>query len=145
MPIRRPHRPRRLAEALLAVTGGTPTHPHWVTPDDLWRDRLAVLAEQDAWPAAWGPRPGEPECRVPPGLLPESQARREDIYLMWCSAVRVSANVDSESKTVRKPRPRHRDDTKQRPIAEELLQEPPFERVPKPSAHPSATPRPLWL
>jgi len=43
---------RRLAEALLAVTGGTPTHPHWVTPDDLWRDRLAVLAEQDAWLAA---------------------------------------------------------------------------------------------
>jgi hypothetical protein len=34
---------RRLAAALLAMTGGTPTHPHWVTPDDLWRDRLAVL------------------------------------------------------------------------------------------------------
>jgi hypothetical protein len=38
---------RQLA-ALLAVTGGTPSHPNWVTPDDLWRDRLAVLAEQDA-------------------------------------------------------------------------------------------------
>jgi hypothetical protein len=25
----------RMAAALLAVTGGTPTHPHWVTPDDL--------------------------------------------------------------------------------------------------------------
>ncbi len=34
---------RRLAAALLAVTGGTQAHPHWVTPDDLWRDRLAVL------------------------------------------------------------------------------------------------------
>jgi hypothetical protein len=32
---------RRLAAALLAVTGGTQAHPH--TPDDLWRDRLAVL------------------------------------------------------------------------------------------------------
>jgi hypothetical protein len=102
---------RRLAEALLAVTGGTPTHPHWVTPDDLWRDRLAVLAEQDAWLAAWGPRPGEPDCRVPPALLPESQARREDTYLLWRSAVRVSTDADSESKTVRKPRPRRRDDT----------------------------------
>ena len=51
---------RRLAAALLAVTGGTPTHPHWVTPDDLWRDRLAVLAEQGAWLAAWGARPGTP-------------------------------------------------------------------------------------
>jgi hypothetical protein len=102
---------RRLAEALLAVTGGTPTHPHWVTPDDLWRDRLAVLAEQDAWLAAWGPRPGEPDCRVPPALLPESQARREDTYLLWRSAVRVSTEADSERKTVRKPRPRHRDDT----------------------------------
>ena len=37
---------RRLAAALLAVTGGTQAHPHWVTPDDLWRDRLAVLADQ---------------------------------------------------------------------------------------------------
>ena len=33
----------RLAAALLAVTGDTPAHPHWVTPDDLWRDRLAIL------------------------------------------------------------------------------------------------------
>jgi hypothetical protein len=43
---------RRLAAALLAVTKGTPAQPHWVTPDDLWRDRLAVLAEQGAWLAA---------------------------------------------------------------------------------------------
>jgi len=39
---------RRLAAALLAVTGGTQAHPHWVTPDDLWRDRLAVLADPRA-------------------------------------------------------------------------------------------------
>jgi hypothetical protein len=102
----------RLAAALLAVTGGTPTHPHWVTPDDLWRDRLAVLTEQGAWLMAWGPRPGEPDCRVPPALLPESQERREDTYLLWRSAVRVSTDADSKSKTVRKPRPRRRDDTK---------------------------------
>ena len=102
---------RRLATALLAVTRGTQAHPHWITPDDLWRDRLRVLAEQNAWLAAWGPRPGEPDCRVPPALLPESQARREDTYLLWRSAVRVSTDADSESETVRKPRPRHRDDT----------------------------------
>jgi hypothetical protein len=104
---------RRLAAALLAMTGGTPTQPHWVTPDDLWRDRLAVLAEQNAWLAAWGPRPGEPDCRVPPALLPESQARREDTYLLWRSAMRVSTDADSESKTVRKPRPRRRNDAEQ--------------------------------
>ena len=46
---------RRLAAALLAVTGGTQAHPHWVTPDDLWRDRLAVLADQGAWLAAGVP------------------------------------------------------------------------------------------
>ena len=92
---------RRLAAALLAVTGGTPAHPHWVTPDDLWRDRLAVLADQGAWLAAWGPRPGEPDCRVPPALLPESQTRRENAYLLWRSTVRVSTDVDSESKTAR--------------------------------------------
>jgi hypothetical protein len=104
---------RRLAEALLAVTGGTPTHPHWVTPDDLWRDRLAVLAEQDTWLAAWGPRPGEPDCRVPPALLPESQARRKDTYLLWRSAVRVSTDDDGGSRAVRKPRSRRRKDVEQ--------------------------------
>ena len=46
---------RRLGAALLAVTGGTQAQPHWVAPDDLWRDRLAVLAEQSAWLAALGP------------------------------------------------------------------------------------------
>jgi hypothetical protein len=102
---------RRLAAALLAVTGGTSTQPQWATPDDLWRDRLAVLAEQDAWLAAWGPRPGEPDCRVPPALLPESQARHENAYLLWRSTVRVSTDADNGSRAVRKPRPRRRDDT----------------------------------
>ena len=62
----------------LAVTEGTPAHPHWVSPDDLWRDRLAVFTEQGAWLAAWGPRSGEPDCRVSPTLLPESQTRQEN-------------------------------------------------------------------
>ena len=35
----------RLVAALLAVTDGTQAHPHWITPDDLWRDWLAVLAD----------------------------------------------------------------------------------------------------
>jgi hypothetical protein len=100
---------RQLAAALLALTGGTPAHPHWVTPDDLWRDRLAVLAEQGAWLAAWGPRPGEPDCRVPPALLPESRTRRENAYLLWHSTVRVSSDADAESRT--KPRSRRRNDT----------------------------------
>src|SRR3954470_17732199 len=95
---------RQLAAALLAVTGGTQAQPHWVTPDDLWRDRLAVLADQGAWLAAWGPRPGEPDCRVPPALLPESRTRRENAYLLWRSTVRVSTDDDGESKIARKPR-----------------------------------------
>jgi len=90
---------RRLAAALLAVTGGTQAHPHWVTPDDLWRDRLAVLAEQNAWLAAWGPRPGEPDCRVPPTLLPESQTHQANAYLLWHSTVRASSDVDTENRT----------------------------------------------
>src|SRR3954447_12013378 len=104
---------RQLAAALLAVTGGTPAHPHWVTPDDLWRDRLAVLAEQNAWLAAWGPRPGDPDCRVPPALLPESRTRRENAWLLWRSTVRVSTDTDSESRAVRKPRSRRRNDVEQ--------------------------------
>jgi hypothetical protein len=103
----------RLAAALLAVTGGTQTHPHWVTPDDLWRDRLAVLADQGAWLAAWGPRPGEPDCRVPPALLPESQTRRANAYLLWRSTVRVSTHDDDRSRTTPKPRPRRRNDAEQ--------------------------------
>jgi hypothetical protein len=104
---------RQLAAALLAVTGGTLAHPHWVTPDDLWRDRLAILADQGAWLASWGPRPGEPDCRVPPALLPESQKRRENAYAWWRSTARVSTDVDSESKTARKPRSHRRDDAGQ--------------------------------
>src|SRR3954451_6353843 len=104
---------RRLAAALLAVTGGTQTHPHWVTPDDLWRDRLAVLADQGAWLASWGPRPGEPGCQVPPALLPESQTRRENAYALWRSTVPASTDVDSGSKTARKPRTHRRDDAEQ--------------------------------
>jgi hypothetical protein len=106
---------RRLAAALLAVTDGTQAHPHWVTLDDLWRDRLAVLAEQNAWLAAWGPRPGEPDCRVPPALLPESRIRRESAYLVWRSTVPVSTGVDSESNAAHKPaaRSRRRDDIEQ--------------------------------
>jgi hypothetical protein len=104
---------RRLAAALLAVTGGTPTHPHWVTPDDLWRDRLVILAEQNAWLAAWGPRPGEPDCRVPPALLPESRTRRENAYLLWRSTVRVRTDAESESRTVRKRQSRRRNDAEQ--------------------------------
>jgi hypothetical protein len=104
---------RRLAAALLSITGGTPAQPHWVTPDVLWRDRLTVLAEQNAWLAAWGTRPGEPDCRVPPALLPESQTRRENAYLLWRSTVQDSTDTDSESATKRKLRSRRRDDTEQ--------------------------------
>src|SRR4051812_50209017 len=84
---------RRLAAALLAVTGGTPAHPHWVTPDDLWRDRLAVLTEQGAWLAAWGPRPGEPGRRGPPAPLPEGQTRREDDHLLLGTTRRGSTDA----------------------------------------------------
>jgi hypothetical protein len=104
---------RRMAAALLAVTGGTQAHPNWVPPNDLWRDRLAVLAAQNAWLAAWGPRPGEPDCRVPPALLPESRTRRENVYLLWHSTVRVSTDDDAENKTVRKRRSRHQNDVEQ--------------------------------
>ena len=104
---------RRLAAALLAVTGGTPPHPHWATLDDLWRDRLALLTEQGAWLAAWGPRLGEPDCRVPPALLPESRTRRENAYLLWRSTVRVSTDAESESRTVRKRQSRRRNDAEQ--------------------------------
>jgi hypothetical protein len=99
---------RRLAAALLALTSGTSAHPHWVTPDDLWRDRLAILAEQGAWLAVWGPRPGEAGCQVPPALLPETQARRANAYALWRSEVRTSTEVATEHKTTAKRASRSR-------------------------------------
>src|SRR3954447_18419898 len=89
---------RRLAAALLAVTGGTQAHPHWVTPDDLWRDRLAVLADQGAWLASWGPQPGEPDCRVPQGnrVKPIKSFLRTAITL-WVMSARRSVLL-SESR-----------------------------------------------
>jgi hypothetical protein len=104
---------RRLAAALLAVTGGTQTQPQWVTTGELWRDRLAVLYEQNAWLAAWGPRPGEPDCRVPPALLPESRTQRENAYLLWRSTVRVSTDADNESRITHKRRTQRRNDVEQ--------------------------------
>ena len=72
---------RRLAAALLAVTGGTQAHPH--TPDDLWRDRLTVLADQGAWLVSWGPRPGEPGCQAPPApAAGKPDAARERLCLV---------------------------------------------------------------
>jgi hypothetical protein len=113
--VRRIIRPTVRAPAGGSAAGGNrghASHPCWVTPDDVWRDRLAVLA-QGAWLANWGPRPGEPGCRAPPALLPETQARRENAYALWRSAVRTSPDVASESKTARQPRSRRRDDTEQ--------------------------------
>lgn len=103
---------RRLAAALLAVTRGTPAQPHWATPEDLWRDRLAVLADQGAWQADWSSRPGEPGCRVPAVLLPQVQTRREDAYALWRSTARASTDVDGARKTAREPgsQSRGRDD-----------------------------------
>jgi hypothetical protein len=101
---------RRLAAALLAVTGGTQNQPHWGTPDELWRNRLAVLAEQDAWMAACDPRPGEADCRVSPALLPESQTRLEYAYLLLHSTVRVSTYAGSGKGAVCKPPSRRRND-----------------------------------
>jgi hypothetical protein len=37
--------------------------------DDEWRTALAILRERDQWDPVWGPRPGEPGCRIPPNLL----------------------------------------------------------------------------
>ena len=60
-----------------------------------------------SWPtrvsAAWGPRPGEPNCRVPPALLPESQTRRETAYALWRSTGPTSSDITSESNAARKP------------------------------------------
>ena len=99
---------RQLAAALLAVTGGTVAHPHWVIPDDLWRDRLAVLAEQGAWLARLGSATGRAELPGTPALLPETQARRENAYALWRSAVRTSGEMASESKTPRRRASRSR-------------------------------------
>ena len=47
------------------------------------------------------------------GWLPERQTRRENAYAWWRSTARVSTDIDSKSKTARKPGSRHRDDAGQ--------------------------------
>ena len=46
-----------------------------------------------------------------PALLPESRTRRENAYSLWYSIMRVSSDVDPESRNTLKPRSRRRDDT----------------------------------
>jgi hypothetical protein len=124
---------RQLATALLAITKGTMALPHWITPDDLWRDRLAILAEHGAWLAVWGPRPGEAGCQVPPALLPETQARRENDYALWRSAVRTSGEVASESKT---PRTRASRSRRQKDAEETSAERPRARRSKSPAREP---------
>ena len=99
---------------MLAVTGGHAGHSRTGSPPMIYGvTGSAVLADQGAWLAAWRPRPGEPGCWVPPALLSETQARRENAYFLWRSAVRASTDGITESRTARKPRSRRRDDAEQ--------------------------------
>jgi hypothetical protein len=54
---------------------------------------------------------GEPDCRVPPALLPEAETRHEKAHALWRSTVPVSTDVDSENRTFRKPQSRCRENT----------------------------------
>jgi hypothetical protein len=37
-----------------------------------WRDRIRVFREKKIWSPKWGPKPGEPGCKVPAELLTEA-------------------------------------------------------------------------
>lgn len=39
------------------------------TPPENWPARLAAFRSDGTWGAAWGPKPGEPGCKVPPELM----------------------------------------------------------------------------
>lgn len=82
---------RRLAAALLVLTGGTSAHPHWVTPDDLWRDRLVVLADQGAWLAGGLDRASRiAGCRAPCCRNSKRGARTPmSSGARWCGPERV--------------------------------------------------------
>ena len=36
----------------------------------VWRPRLEMWSKSQTWLSSWGPKPGEPHCEVPKGLLP---------------------------------------------------------------------------
>lgn len=42
--------------------------------DDHWRSALEIYRERGSWHDAWGPKPGDPGCRVPAQLLLEAVA-----------------------------------------------------------------------
>lgn len=50
-----------------------PPAEDWPGRLKLWRDTLAEEG-RGYWPHAWGPKPGERDCRVPPELLIEERA-----------------------------------------------------------------------
>ena len=92
---------RRLAAALLAIPGERRpirTGSHLMTCGATgW---LFSPNKAPGWrPGVRARRAGLPGT---PALLPESQTRRENVYLLWRSTVPASPDVDSESKTPRK-------------------------------------------
>jgi hypothetical protein len=44
--------------------------------DTRWQAALALHREEGRWSASWGPKPGEPGCRVPPHLLIANDTHR---------------------------------------------------------------------
>ncbi|MGJ5136851.1 hypothetical protein ACQR1V_02595 [Bradyrhizobium oligotrophicum] len=51
-----------------AVASDALPDPRSFTDDD-WRGHLKIVAKFGEWSEAWGPRPGQPGCLVPPALL----------------------------------------------------------------------------
>jgi hypothetical protein len=43
---------------------------------DLWERRLGLYQSSRLWQPAWGPRPGQPGCEVPAGMLGGAEAAR---------------------------------------------------------------------
>lgn len=51
---------------------GISPRPEPQSDDETWRKRLVYARREHRWATEWGPKPGDPDCRAPPGLLEPS-------------------------------------------------------------------------
>lgn len=58
----------KAAQAVAKRRGTTPAEPA-LDESELWPAAMAMFREDGRWSSTWGPKPGEPGCRVPPNLL----------------------------------------------------------------------------
>lgn len=70
-------RPKAIELRDLAVISGPAPVVFIDCDDDEWRGRIRTFERRGLWPAEWGPKIGEPGCRVPRQISTQPQQQKE--------------------------------------------------------------------